>query len=165
MSTSSTLGRIGVTTFTTPTDREIVMARTFDAPRRLVFEVWTNPEHLPRWLLGPSGWTMPVCEVDLRPGGSWHIVWRHADGNEMGMTGVYREIAPPERLVFTETWGGDWPETLNTMVLREEAGKTTMTLTMLYPSKESRDRALKTGMKDGVSVSFDRLAEILPTMT
>jgi uncharacterized protein YndB with AHSA1/START domain len=82
----------------------------------------------------------------------------------MGMHGVYREIAPPERLVHTESWGGDWPETLCTLILSEEDGKTTMTLTILYPSKEARDAALKTGMKDGVSVSFDRLAEHLRTM-
>ena len=146
---------------TTPTDREIVMTRVFDAPRRLVFEAWTSPEHLPRWMLGPEGWTMPVCEIDLRPGGAWHFVWRRADGTEMGMHGAYREIKPPERLVSTESWGGNWPETLNTLVLSEKDGKTTVTLTILYPSKEARDAATKTGMKDGVSVSFDRLAEYL----
>jgi uncharacterized protein YndB with AHSA1/START domain len=146
---------------TTPTDREIVMTRVFDAPRRLVFEAWTSPEHLPHWMLGPEGWTMPVCEIDLRPGGAWHFVWRRADGTEMGMHGAYREIKPPERLVSTESWGGDWPETLNTLVLSEENGKTTVTLTVLYPSKEARDAALKTGMKEGVAASFDRLAEYL----
>jgi uncharacterized protein YndB with AHSA1/START domain len=146
---------------TTPTDREIVMTRVFDAPRRLVFEAWTSPEHLPRWMLGPEGWTMPVCEIDLRPGGAWHFVWRRADGTEMEMHGAYREIKPPERLVSTESWGGNWPETLNTLVLSEKDGKTTVTLTILYPSKEARDAATKTGMKDGVSASFDRLAEYL----
>ena len=80
---------------TTPSDREIVMTRVFDAPRRLVFEAWTNPEHLPHWMLGPQGWTMPVCEIDLRPGGAWHFVWRRSDGTEMGMHGVYQEIVPP----------------------------------------------------------------------
>ena len=82
--------KTGATTFTTPSDREIVMTRVFDAPRRLVFEAWTNPEHLPHWMLGPEGWTMPVCEIDLRPGGAWHFVWRRADGTEMGMRGVYQ---------------------------------------------------------------------------
>jgi len=164
MAMANTANRVGVTKFTTPSDREILMTRVFDAPRRFVWDAWTSPEHLPHWMLGPSGWTMPICEVDLRPGGAWHFVWRRSDGTEMGMRGVYREIAPPERLVFTELWGGDWPETLNTLILSEEDGKTTMTLTVLYPSKEARDAALKTGMKDGVSVSFDRLAEHLRTM-
>ena len=81
---------------------------------------------MPHWMLGPDGWTMPVCEIDLRPGGAWHFVWRGSDGTEMEMRGVYREIAPPERLVTTESWGGDWPETLNTLVLTEEDGKTTI---------------------------------------
>jgi uncharacterized protein YndB with AHSA1/START domain len=153
------------TTFTTPSDREIAMTRVFDAPRRLVFEAWTNPEHLPNWMLGPPGWTMPVCEMDLRPGGAWHYVWRKSDGSEMEMRGQYREIVPPERLVSTESWGGDWPETINTVTLTEENGKTTMTLTILYPSQEARDAVLKTGMKEGVSLSFDRLAEYLRTIS
>lgn len=154
----------GATPSPTPSDREIVMTRVFDAPRRLVFEAWTNPEHLPHWMLGPEGWTMPVCKIDLRPGGAWHFAWRHSDGTEMEMHGVYREIVPPERLVSTESWGGDWPETLNTVVLSEEDGKTTVTITVLYPSKEARDAALKTGMKQGMSLSFNRLAEHMRTM-
>jgi len=151
-------------TVATPTEREIVMTRVFDAPRRLVFEAYTNPEHLPHWLLGPQGWTMTVCEVDLRPGGAWHLGWRHSDGRELEMRGVYREITPPERLVSTESWGGDWPETINTLVLSEEDGRTTLSCTILYPSKEARDAALKTGMKEGVALSFDRLAEHLDAM-
>lgn len=85
-------------TLTTSSDREIVVTRVFDAPRRLVFDAWTNPEHLPHWMLGPSGWTMPVCEIDLRPGGAWRFVWRQADGTEMEMHGVYQEVVPPDRL-------------------------------------------------------------------
>ena len=155
--------KAGATTFTTPSDREVVMTRVFDAPRRLVWDAWTNPEHLPHWMLGPDGWTMPVCEIDLRPGGSWHFLWRRADGTEMGMRGLYKEVVPPERLVSTESWGGDWPETINTLTLTEEGGKTTVTQRVLYPSKEARDAALKTGMKDGVATSFDRLAAYLRT--
>jgi len=155
----ATANKVGSTTFTTPSDREVVMTRVFDAPRSLVWEAWTNPEHVPQWLLGPEGWTMPVCEIDLRPGGEWHFVWRRTDGTEMEMRGEYREITPPERLVCTESWGGDWPETLNTLILTEDDGKTTMTQTVLYPSKEARDAALETGMKEGASESFDRLAE------
>lgn len=161
----ATANKVGATTFTTPSDREIVMTRVLDAPRTLVWEAHTNPEHLPHWMTGPEGWTMPVCEIDLSPGGAWHFVWRRSDGTEMEMRGVYREITPPERLVNTESWGADWPETLNTLVLTEENGKTTITSTILYPSKEARDAALATGMKDGASMSFDRLAEYLRTLT
>jgi uncharacterized protein YndB with AHSA1/START domain len=151
------------TTLTTPSDREIVITRVVAAPRRLVFEAYTKPEHLPHWMLA-EGWIMPVCEIDLRPGGAWHFVWRRADGSEMEMRGVYREVVPPERLVSTESWGGDWPETLNTLVLSEEDGKTTITQRVLYPSKEARDAALKTGMQEGMTESFNRLDEYIATM-
>jgi uncharacterized protein YndB with AHSA1/START domain len=156
--------RRNATTFTTPTDREIVITRVVDAPRRLVWDAWTKPEHVPHWLLGPEGWTMPVCEIDLRPGGSWHYVWRQADGTELAMRGVYQEVVPPERLVSTDSWGGDWPETLNTLALTEEGGQTTITQRVLYPSKEARDAALRTGMKEGLPAGFDRLDEHLKTM-
>jgi uncharacterized protein YndB with AHSA1/START domain len=152
------------TTLTTPSDREIAVTRVFEAPRRLLFDPWTDPGHVQRWMLGPDGWTMPVCEVDLRPGGAWRFVWRRADGGEMEMRGEYREVAPPERLVSTESWGGDWPETLNTLLLSEEDGRTTVTQTMLYPSRETRDAALGTGMKEGVAQSYDRLDEYLRTL-
>jgi uncharacterized protein YndB with AHSA1/START domain len=146
---------------TTPTDLELVVARVFDAPRGVVFTAWTNPEDLPHWMLGPPGWTMPVCEIDFRPGGAWRIVWRQPDGTEMEMRGGYREIVPPERIVSTESWGGKWPETRNTVTLSEEHGQTTLTLKILYPSKEARDAALQTGMKDGMAQSFNRLEEYL----
>ena len=161
----TTASKPGSTIFTTPSDCEIVAIRVLDAPRKLVFEAWTNPKHVSKWMLGPEGWTMPVCEIDLRPGGTWHFVWRRDNGTEMAMSGLYKEIVPPERLVTTESWGGDWPETVNTVVLTEEDGKTTMTSTIRYPSKEARDAASKTGMKDGASVSYDRLAEYLRTVS
>ena len=110
--------RTGVTSVTTPTDREIVVVRVVDAPRRMVFDAFSNPAHVPKWLLGPTGWTMPVCEIDLRPGGAWRYVWRKADGTEMVMVGTYREVVPPERIVWTESWGGPWPETVNTLAAR-----------------------------------------------
>jgi len=154
----------GTTTFSTPSDREIAATRVFDAPRRLVFEAYTNPKHIPHWMLGPEGWAMPVCEVDLRPGGAWHFVWRRGDGDEMAMRGLYKEVVPPEKVVSTESWGGEWPETINTLTLTEDNGRTTMTSTVLYPSKEARDAALKTGMKDGMTQSFDRLAEYLQSL-
>lgn len=145
--------RVGVTALMTPSDREILITRVVAAPRRLVFEAWTRPEHLPHWMLGPGSWTMPVCEVDLRPGGAWHFVWRRSDGAEMGMRGVYQEIVPPERLVSTESWGRDWPETLNTLVLTEQDGKTTITLSVRYPSQPARDPALQTVRKHSVARS------------
>jgi uncharacterized protein YndB with AHSA1/START domain len=142
-------------------EREIVMTRTFDAPRQKVFDAWTKPDQPPRWMRGPEGWTMPVCEIDLRPGGAWRFVWRMPDGNEMTMRGVYREVAPPERLVSTEAWGGDWPETLNTLSLSEANGRTTAAVRILYASPETREKALGTGMPKGVAASYDRLARIL----
>lgn len=160
----ATTNNVGTTTFTTPSDREVAATRVFDAPRRLVFDAHTKPEHIRHWMLGPEGWTMPVCEVDLRPGGGWHFVWRRADGDEMEMRGVYKEVVPPVKLVSTESWGGDWPETINTVTLTEKDGKTTLTMTILYPSKEARDAALKTGMKEGMAQSYERLADYLHSM-
>lgn len=160
-----TANKIGETAFTTPSDREVVMERVFDAPRTLVWDAFTKPEHLPQWLTGPDGWTMPVCENDVRPGGAWHFAWRGADDSELEMRGEYREVTPPERLVNTESWGDDWPETLNTVVFSEEDAKTRVTTTILYPSKEARDAALGTGMTDGAAKSYDRLAEYLQTIT
>jgi uncharacterized protein YndB with AHSA1/START domain len=152
------------TTFTTPSERELAMTHVFDAPRRLVWDAYTSARHLPHWMLGPEGWTMPVCEIDLRPGGDWHFVWRQSDGSEMEMRGTYRELTPPKRLVSTESWGGDWPETLNTLTLAERDGRTTLGVTVLYPSREARDAARATGMEKGVALSFDRLAAHLRTM-
>lgn len=159
-----TLNKVGVTTFTTPSPREVAAVRTVEAPRSLVWDMWTRPEHVSQWMLGPDGWTMPVCEIDLRPGGAWRWVWRRTDGSEMEMVGVYREISAPERLVFTENWGGDWPEMIETLVLTEEDGLTTMTCTVRFPSEAARDRALGTGMNDGWSQSYDRLDEYLRTL-
>jgi uncharacterized protein YndB with AHSA1/START domain len=107
---------------------------------------------------------MPICEIDLRPGGAWHFGWRADDGSELEMRGEYREVTPPERIVNTENWGGDWPETLNTVEFAEDEGKTTVTLTILYPSKEARDAAIETGMKEGANRSFDLLDQRLRTM-
>jgi uncharacterized protein YndB with AHSA1/START domain len=103
--------------------------------------------------------------MDLRPGGSWHYVWRQSDGSEMSMTGIVRELAPPERLVTTEKWGPEWPETINTLVLTESGGRTTIELTILYPSKEALDAALQTGMKEGLDVSYARLDSLLAKLT
>jgi uncharacterized protein YndB with AHSA1/START domain len=145
-------------------EREVVMTRMFDAPRGLVFDAWTMPDLLKRWLYGPEEWQLAVCEIDLRVGGALRFVWRHRDGKDMGMSGVYREIAPPERLVFTEFWDVDWTggEALVTMVFAEHGGgKTTLTQTVLYASRAARDAVLKTPMERGAAQSYDRLAELL----
>jgi uncharacterized protein YndB with AHSA1/START domain len=152
---------------TTPTDREIAMIRVFDAPRRLVFDALTKPELVRQWLLGPPGWSMPVCEIDLRVGGKYRYVWRSdSDGTEMGMGGVYREIAAPERIVATEKFDQAWyaGEAVGTAVLVEQGGKTTLTQTVLYESKETRDGVLKSPMETGVAASYDRLAGVLASM-
>lgn len=156
--------KIGVTTYTTPSDREVVITRVVSAPRGVVFEAFTNTRHVPNWLIGPEGWTMPVCEIDLRPGGRWRYVYRKGDGSEMTMQGSYREVVRPERLVSTESWGPDWPETVNTMVLTEEDGLTTITITVRYPTKAARDAALETGMKEGMDQGFARLDTLLETL-
>lgn len=156
--------RIGDTVFTMPSDREVVATRLVRAPRALVWDAHTSPRHLPHWLLGPEGWTMPLCEVDVRPGGRWRFGWRGPAGEEMTMDGVYREVLPPERLVYTERWGADWPEAVNTLLLTEQAGATMLTAAVAYASAEVRDRALATGMLDGWAHSYDRLDGYLQTL-
>jgi uncharacterized protein YndB with AHSA1/START domain len=149
---------------TTPSAREIAMTRVFNAPRHMVFDALTKPELVKKWLLGPPGWTMPVCEIDLRVGGHYRYVWRReSSGKEMGMGGVYREIVPQERLVCTELFDEAWyaGESVITTTLVEQGGRTTMTSTMLYVSQEARDGVLKSGMESGVAASYDRLAELL----
>jgi uncharacterized protein YndB with AHSA1/START domain len=148
---------------TTPADREIVMTRVFNAPRNLVFDAWTKPELVRRWLLGPPGWTMPVCEIDLQVGGAYRFVWLGQDGTTMGMGGVYREIVIPERIVNTQLFDQDWTggETLGTLLLTEQDGKTTLMNKVLYPSREARDGALRTRMAEGVEAGYARLDEIL----
>ena len=155
---------MGTLKLTTPSDREIAMTRGFDAPRQLVFDAHTKPDLVKQWLLGPPGWSMPVCEMDVRVGGKYRWVWRHDhDGTSMGMGGVYREIVAPERLVTTEKFDEAWypGESVNTLVLVEKAGRTTLTQTMLYESREARDAVIKSGMEKGVAASYDRLAELL----
>lgn len=148
-------------TVTTPSDREIRLTRVFDAPRRLVFEAMTRPEHIKRWwgCLG-EGYSVPVCEVDLRPGGKWRFVNRHPEG-EAEFYGVYREITPPERVVFTEIYA-PFPDSgsIVTAVLTEENGKTRLTVSCVYPSLEVRDMVLNTGMATGAARSYDRLEEV-----
>ncbi len=144
----------------TPTDREVVMTRVFDAPRRMVFDALTRPELLQRWY-GLPGWSLVVCEIDLRVGGGFRFVSRREGGKDVGQRGVYREITPPERIVNTEWWE-DWDagECLVTTVLAEHGGKTTYTNSVIYPSKEVRDTILNSGLKSASGL-YDRLAEFL----
>jgi uncharacterized protein YndB with AHSA1/START domain len=145
-------------------DREIVMTREFNAPRQLVFDAFTKPELIRRWLLGPDGWSMPVCDVDLRVGGKYRYVWRKDDGGqEMGMGGVFREIDKPARIVNTEKFDEAWypGEAVDTTEFNERSGKTTVTQTVLYATRDARDGVLKSGMESGVSRSYDRLEELL----
>jgi uncharacterized protein YndB with AHSA1/START domain len=144
-------------------DREITMTRVFDAPRRLVFEAWSKPEHLLRWF-GPPSCPIVSCEMDFRPGGAWRFILRGPDGRDMGMRGVYREIVRPERLVSTESFD-DYPgESLNTTTFTEENGKTTLTTTVLYESKEIRDAVIQSGMERGAGETYERLADHLKIM-
>lgn len=150
------------TTVTTPTDREIVIARDFEAPRDLVWEAISSPDMLKRWLLGPPGWSMVVCEEDPRVGGTFRYVWRGPDGTEMSMRGVYREVLAPERASRTEafSFGGEpRGEKLSTLVLAERGSRTALTLTMLFPSKEARDEAISFGAEP----NWDKLDEVLAT--
>jgi len=163
-STLQSKAQTGVTNYTTPTENELVIVRVVNAPRKIVFDAWTSPKHIPRWMTGPAGWTMPVCEIDLRAGGAWHYVWRKSDGSEMSMSGTVREVLPPERMVTTERWGPEWPETINTLVLTETDGQTTITLTVAYPDKTARDAAMQTGMKEGMDQSFVKLEALLGTL-
>ena len=144
-------------------DREIIMTRVFDAPRDLVFDALTKPELVKRWLLGPPGWTMPVCQIDLKVGGTYRYVWRNDDGSEMGMGGKYTEIVRPERIVHTELFDEAWyeGESRTTWVLSEKDGRTTLTVTTRYGSTKTRDGVLESGMASGVAASYDRLDEVM----
>ena len=147
---------------TTPSDREIRLTRLFNAPRHLVFEAMTKPEHVRQWWgqLG-DGYSVPVCEIDLRPGGAWRFVNRHPKG-EAAFHGEYREIVPPGRLVFTEIFE-PFPDTVSvvTAEFTEEEGKARLTVTVSYPSLQVRDLVLGSGMAKGAGTSYDRLEDVV----
>ena len=147
---------------TTLADQEIRLTRLFDAPRQLVFDAMSKPEHVKRWwgCLG-DGYSVPVCEIDLRPGGAWRFVNRHPQG-EVAFYGEYREISPPGRLVFTEIFE-QYPDAVSvvTAVLTEEGKKTRLTATVRYPSREVRDMVLASGMARGAGISYDRLEDLV----
>jgi uncharacterized protein YndB with AHSA1/START domain len=177
-------------TVTLPSDREIHLSRVFDAPRHLVFEAFSKPEHMAQWW-GPRDMTLPVCEMDFRPGGAWHVVHRDAQGNEFGFRGEFRDIVPPERIARTfefegmpghisletvsfeefsqtqtqtETQTQTQTETGSQARARAHGLRTRITVTSVFASVEDRDGMLQSGMERGASETFDRLAEYLRTM-
>jgi uncharacterized protein YndB with AHSA1/START domain/effector-binding domain-containing protein len=150
-----------------PSDREVEIERRFNAPRPLVFDAFTKPELVRKWLLGPDGWTMPVCEIDLRVGGKYRYVWHKAStGEEMGMGGVFREVVRPERLVATEKFDHAWypGEAVDTTAFVESGNDTDVRITVLYESKEARDTATRSGMERGMAAGYDRLEEVLSSL-
>lgn len=150
----------------TPNDLEIEIGRDFQAPRRLVFDAFTKPELVRRWLLGPDGWTMPVCEIDLRVGGVYRYVWRKPGVKDMGMGGVFRAIVVPELVVATERFDESWyaGEAVDTTVFIEDGDITKIRLTVRYESKEARDTAVRSGMERGMIAGYNRLEELLGSL-
>ncbi len=149
---------------TLPSDREIRITRSFDAPRNLVWDAHTKPELVRRWLLGPPGWEMPVCRIDLRVGGEYRYEWEDkARGKTMGMSGTFAAVVKPGKIASTEKFDDDWTggETDVKQLFTEKSGKTTLVLTVLYASKEARDGAAATGMNDGMEMGYARLDEVL----
>ncbi len=155
--------QVGTMTLSTPSDREIHMTRVFNARAAHVYQAFTVPALLQRWLGVHNGWTMPVCEVDLKVGGKYRYEWRGRDGMKMGMGGTFREIVPNQRLVATEKFDESWypGEAIDTTTFVESAGKTTVVMAVLYDNKEARDAVLKTPMEQGVAAGFDALASLL----
>ena len=161
-------GNSGTMTVTLPSEREIVLTRAFDAPRDLVFEAWTTPEHVRRWW-GPRSATPVHFEAEVRPGGEWRYVILGQDGNEVPFKGVYREVTRPDRLVYTEIFDvepfNQGEPAVNTVTFTEEGGKTLVTVTTDYQTQEVRDFVLSTGMEGGAAESYDRLGELLQSMS
>ncbi|MDB5527842.1 MAG: ATPase [Devosia sp.] len=157
------MGFAGPLTVTTPSDREIVITRQFDAPRHLVFACYTQAPLIRRWLNGAPGWTMPVCEFDPKVGGRYRYEWKSPDGYVMAMGGVIREIEPVERIVSAEIFDEDWTggETVSTIVLNEANAQTTLINTIVYSSREARDGALATPMAEGMEYGYSQLDRLL----
>ena len=154
---------------TTPSDREVEVTRSFKAPKALVYRAYTEPALVRRWLLGPPGWSMPVCEMDVRVDGQYRWRWRNDEnGQEFGFTGTFREVRPASRLVHTEGYdpgsvGGDFPggEAIVTVTFVEDGGVTTVTTLIDFGSKDARDNAVSTGMTDGMEQSYQLLDRLL----
>jgi len=151
-----------------PTDREIQIERDFAAPRQLVFDAFTKPELVRRWLLGPEGWTMPVCDIDLRVGGKYRYVWhKESTGESMGMGGEFREVVSPQKLVATEKFDDAWypGEALDTTAFEDRGSITKVRITVLYASREARDTATRSGMEYGMAAGYNRLEEVLASFS
>jgi uncharacterized protein YndB with AHSA1/START domain len=154
---------------TMPSDREVKVTRSFKAPRALVYRAYTEPELVRRWLLGPPGWSMPVCEMDVRVGGRFRWRWRSDENSsEFGFMGTFREVQPPSKLVHTEAYdpgtvGGPYPgeDAIVTVTFAEADGVTTMTTLIDFGSKQARDAAVATGMTDGMEQSYQLLDRLL----
>jgi uncharacterized protein YndB with AHSA1/START domain len=148
---------------TTPTDTTIVVTRRLNAPRQLVFDCLAKPQLVQRWLLGPPGWTMPVCDIDFRVGGKFRYVWRSAEGADMGLSGQYLEIDAPERVAHEELFDQDWTggRTKVTTVLTETDGRTLLTMTILYATQAARDGAKASGMTEGMEYGYGNLDVLL----
>jgi uncharacterized protein YndB with AHSA1/START domain len=154
---------------TLPSDREVKVTRSFKAARALVFKAYTDPAIMQRWLLGAPGWSMPVCEMDVRVGGRYRWRWRNdADASEFGFAGTFREVEPPSRLVHTQAYDPGtvdyaYPqsESLVTVTLAEDGGVTTVTTLIGFGSKEARDEAVATGMTDGMEQNYQQLDALL----
>jgi uncharacterized protein YndB with AHSA1/START domain len=160
---------------TLPSPREIRVVSEYDAPRELIWDCHTKPELVQRWALGPAGWSMPVCRIDSRVGGRYRYVWRNDEtGAQFGAAGETLELEAPRLIRHTEVMDGldgqpmlDEPvidpayASVNTMILEEKGGRTILTLTMEFPSEEIRDMVAKTGMTDGMALSYDRIDDII----
>ena len=148
---------------TTPSDREIRIERSFAAPRRLLYDAYTKPELVKRWLGAMPGWSWAACEMDVRAGGRYHWRWKGPDGAEMGITGTYREIIEHERLVNTEQFDPAWypGEAIGTVVFTERGGRTTVTTNLLYESKQARDAVVESGATGGMEQGYKVLDTVL----
>ena len=144
-------------------DREIAISRSFNASAARIFDAFTKPAFLKRWLFGPEGWTMIVCDVDAKTGGAYRYVWRNGHGYEMGMGGIFLELKPPGRIVSTERFDQAWypGECTGTVELVEKDGKTTMNQTLRYESREARDIVLRSPMESGLTLGYERLASLV----
>jgi uncharacterized protein YndB with AHSA1/START domain len=151
---------------TTPTDKEIVITRVFNAPPELVFDCYTKPELLRRWMFGPNGWAFTVCDIELRVGGKYRYVWTGPEDASMGTSGVFKTILVPEKIMKTQLFDEDWTggEAIVTLQLTEQHGQTTAVTSILHSSKEARDLALQSGMEPGLEMGFERLEALLRTL-
>lgn len=163
METNMETGMQSKAQVTLPNDRQVKVVRSFKAPRALVYRAHTEPALVKKWMLGPPGWSMPVCEMDVRVGGKYTWRWKNdADGKEFGFFGTFREVDAPKRIAHTETFdpgdiGGEMGVAEVATELTESNGVTTLTVTIEYPSREIRDAAVATGMTDGMEMGYERL--------